>query len=334
MAELFTLLISIVEILILGVFAFVTFAYFIAIFHPFKKYLLNYYNEVLNFLGKDGITSEYKKYFQAFIFFGLIYYGGTLINIVDYWFLQPLHLKVITEVEKYDESKQGKTINEKDLITETKETKEKKSVTKASTDKEDTSTTKTETTTYKTPKKERYNSNIDSDDYNRSVWNYIMVPIKYNILYDNSEVNPKSVKNYLCYLNRSSSWGNSNPEVSSGSLSDLRKFIRLIRGTAFISFLFLLIALSKCMIACFVCFFKKDGKFRILLHRHFIDPEVESETVKSNPIRKIFLPNIVIAIFSLFIYTLSIKSYVFLEREFHSTVIEGQSTMPSKNENK
>ena len=251
MKELIVSLISIIEIFILGVFALIVIVYFIITFHPLKKYLTNYYEVVTEFIRNDNIPSKYKNYIQISAVVGIIYYGGMLVNVVDYWFLEPLHFRIICEVE-------------------------------------DCSSCDT-TNTFM---------------YNTSLTDYLNDPFTENI--DSSMFD-----NYKCYIKHS---------VNSKDNTDLQKFIRLIRGTAFISILIFGIAFLKSIISMIVLLFHiRKNRFGNWLYKNFIS-EQSNDNNWWKSLKTILFTNLFISLFALFIYSISIKSFVVLEREFHMKV--------------
>lgn len=152
-----------------------------------------------------------------------------------------------------------------------------------------------------------------------------------NHLWSNAAIPEEQVTSYKCYLNRSAHWDNNGPANAGESLGEMRKFIRLIRGTLLIAFLVSVIALLKCVLSLVAALLQiKSNKVGTWLFQSVIAVEKDMDKKARACFARVFWPNLLIICFAFPIYAVSVKSYVFLEREFHMTVIEGDNTLPVK----
>lgn len=102
MEKLIETIVSVLEIMVLGIIAVGVLGYFLALFNPARKVLADYVNELSRILG-DGNFQDYSEWIKIGLALGFIYYMGILANGAAYWVLSPVHDRIISDV-----SAQGK----------------------------------------------------------------------------------------------------------------------------------------------------------------------------------------------------------------------------------
>jgi hypothetical protein len=97
MEKLIETIVSVLEIMVLGLIAVGVLGYLLALFNPARKVLADYLNE-LSRIVVDGAFHSYSEWIKIGLSLGFIYYMGILANGAAYWVLSPVHNRIISDI--------------------------------------------------------------------------------------------------------------------------------------------------------------------------------------------------------------------------------------------
>jgi hypothetical protein len=304
-------IITVIEFFILGCFAAVG-AYYIGIFyHPIYAILREFPKFVRKFIDSaqgNHPDHRFTSIMLIILCLGGLYFLGAVMNVSNYWILEPVHNHLIAEI--YNDTPYSNSI-----------------IAMQSKNKFDL----------------RYfypNPFPESDLLYLSNSFWAILPLR---IFDNFKDAPalhsiKDIQAYRAYTFNEALIRSKDSKSLQGTLDDLRKFIRIIRGVAVFGYLLIWIALIKIVIALVnKRILTSSSESSIIyqqafwVYKNFFDRElyfngsiIRDKIDRNNLLRnKILIPNLSFLIIGLLFFIFGIYSYRAAETEYQLFVYYG-----------
>ena len=337
MSGLIQAIVGVFEILVLGALIVLTAVYLIALFNPVRRWFKDYLKAVWSLVLPEKMReSDIVRVTLLVVGLGLIYYMGVVTNALAYWFLEPAHAKVIMSAYSHGREMTSESVAEK--ISSASATV---CTTLTSTMICTTRVCSTDARTFVT------SANVSGSTRGISVFSVA------GTIFPRPREVPDSIRaHYVAYLYREVEWRNLELDVTKHALDHLLKYIRLIRGTVFCTYLIFWFAVLKVIIGSVVLLFSTSDRligpteflYEVFVHDRSSsvplpisskDQEAEKSTSRVKTMRSItgyrmIAPNIIIFVVAAVVFLSAIAAYKAVEYEYHYIVDSGHSTAIEK----
>jgi hypothetical protein len=308
MGDLIDSLVRVFEFLIQGILAIVVVGFALVWFHPLKRAVFSYANDIRKFMleGTGGNTpeaadhpelpklaQELRKIVVPIAFLGLAYFFGILMNVVGYWVLEPVHHLAILDAERAANRATATPIVPSEILS------------------------------VKPP-------------------GFVARACLPFLRFLGGAQDQQAGTAYVIYLREEVNWRNCNLPALSHALDPQLKQFRVVRGAIICSLALFLLALLKGIYFLLIWLFLKSpwasSKPIRWLYDHTVDPATLQEQIepggrrKKDPrllaTRKYALGALTLSVLALGLYLMSLAGWQTVEKEYHLMARFGSETCP------